>query len=87
MPMIPADLVAACLCVPAEEEQYQITGCEFITANKPAGLGCTGVRFRDEFYRLNTDLNHAVAQSGLAPAEKAGTLMFNIGYGPLQKAA
>ena len=37
-----------CLCVATDEEQYQITAGEFITANKPGGLGCTGVRFRDE---------------------------------------
>ena len=48
MPMIPTDLVVACLCVATDEEQYQITAGEFITANKPVGFGCTGVRFRDE---------------------------------------
>ena len=37
-----------CLCVATDEEQYQITAGEFITANKPVGFGCTGVRFRDE---------------------------------------
>ena len=87
MPEIPADLVVACLCVATDEEQYQITAGEFTTANKPAGLGCTGVRFRDEFHRWNNDLNSAVAFAGLATAEKAGTLIFNVGYGPWQKAA
>ena len=55
MPMIPADLVVACLCVATDEEQYQITAGEFITASNPAGLGCTGVRFRDEFHRWSND--------------------------------
>ena len=87
MPTIPADLVVACLCVATDEEQYQITAGEFITASKPVGLGCTGVRFRDEFHRWNNDLNNAVAFAGLATAEKAGTLIFNVGYGPWQKAA
>ena len=87
MPTIPADLVVACLCVATDEEQYQITAGEFITANKPGGLGCTGVRFRDELHRWNNDLNSAVAFAGLATAEKAGTLIFNVGYGPWQKAA
>ena len=57
MPTIPADLVVACLCVATDEEQYQITAGEFITASKPVGLGCTGVRFRDEFHWWNNDLN------------------------------
>ena len=87
MPRIPADMVVACLCVATDEEQYQITAGEFITASKPEGLGCTGVRFRDEFHRWNNDLNNAVAFAGLATVEKAGTLIFNIGYGPWQKAA
>ena len=38
MPTIPADLVVACLCVATDEEHYQITAGEFITANKPVGL-------------------------------------------------
>ena len=70
MPEIPADLVVECLCVSTDEEQSQITGGEFITANKPAGLGCTGVRFRYEFHRWNNDVEGAVAQAGLAPAER-----------------
>ena len=37
-----------CLCVATDQEQHQITAGEFITANKPVGFGCTGVRFRDE---------------------------------------
>ena len=45
MPRVPSDLVVACLCVATDEEQYQVTAGEFITANKPGGLGCTGVRF------------------------------------------
>ena len=87
MSEIPADLVVECLCVSTDEEQSHITGGELITAHNPAGLGCTGERFRDEFHRWNNGVEGAVALAGLAPAEKAGTLMFNIGYGPWQKAA
>ena len=32
LPRIPADLVVACLCVATDEEQYQITAGDFITA-------------------------------------------------------
>ncbi|MDA8584178.1 hypothetical protein N9L68_08075 [bacterium] len=87
MPNIPAHLVVAWLCVATDEEQYQITAGEFIAASRPVGLGCTCVRFRDELHRWNNDLNSAVAFAGADTVEKAGTLIFNIGYGPWQKAA
>ena len=45
------------------------------------------MRFRDEFHRWNNDLNSAVSFAGLATAEKAGTLIFNVGCGPWQKVA
>jgi hypothetical protein len=70
-----------------DQEQTQVTGGEFVLTCEPEGLGCTGVRFADEFHRMVNDLEMAVAKAGLAPAEKAGTLVFNIGYGPWQKAA
>ena len=74
MPRTPAHQVVACLCVATDEEQYQITVGEFSTASKPAGLRCTGVRFRDEFHRWNNDLSNAVAFAGLATVEKVWPL-------------
>ena len=55
LPKIPADLVVACLCAATNAEQYQVRAGEFITASKPAGLGCTGVYFRDEFHCWNDE--------------------------------
>ncbi len=36
---------------------------------------------------MANDLEMAVAKAGLALVEKAGMLVFNIGYGPWQKAS
>ncbi len=41
----------------------------------------------DDFHRRNNDIGMAVAKAGLSPALQAGTLIFNIGYGPWQSAA
>jgi hypothetical protein len=87
-PKIPTDLTVECFCFVSDQEQSQIAGGEFIVAAKSqGGLECTGVRFSDDFHRWNNDLESAVAKSGLAAVEKAATLIFNIGYGPWQKAA
>ena len=87
MPRIPVDWVPASLSVCTDQEQTQITGGEFIFGEKPDGLGCTGARLSDDFHRWSNDLNSATAKAGLKPVEKAATLIFNIGYGPWQKAA
>jgi len=87
MPALPADLAVECLTVCTDQEQTQVTGGEFIFAPAPVGLGCTGARISDDFHRWNNDLARAVALAGLKPAEKAGTLIANIGYGPWQTAA
>ena len=71
----------------SDQEQTQITGCEFIFKPEPAGLGCTGARLIDDFHRWNNDVASAVAKSGLAPCEKAATLWLNICYGPWQSGA
>ena len=83
---IPADVVVECLVFCTDQEQSQITGGEFILTCG-SGLGCTGVRLSDDYHRWNNDLGMAVAKAGLTPAEKAATLIFNIGYGPWQKTA
>ena len=87
MPTIPEDYIVESISVCTDQEQTQITGGEFIFKPEPEGLGCTGVRLSDDFHRWNNDLESATAKAGLAPVEKAATLIFNIGYGPWQKAA
>jgi len=88
VPALPDDLVVQCLTVCTDQEQTQITGGEFIfAATSQGGLGCTGARISDDFHRWNNDQARAVALAGLKPAEKAGTLIANIGYGPWQTAA
>ena len=86
MTVIPDDVVVECLVFCTDQEQTQITGGEFILT-QGSGLGCTGVRLSDDFHRWNNDLAMAVANAGLSSAEMAATLIFNIGYGPWQKAA
>ena len=88
IPALPDDLVVECLTVCTDQEQYQITGGDFMfAATSQGGLGCTGARISDDFHRCNNDLARAIALAGLKPAEKAGTLIANIGYGPWQTAA
>ena len=88
VPALPEDLVVECFTVCTDQEQTQITGGEFIfAADSQGGFGCTGARTSDDFHRWNNDLARAIALAGLKPAEKAGTLIANIGYGPWQTAA
>ena len=81
---LPESLSVPSLSVCSDQEQVQITGAEFIFAPEPQGLACTGVRLADEFHRWHNDLSMAVALSGLTPIVQAGTLIFNVGYGPWQ---
>ena len=87
MPSIPAEFHVRSLSVCTDQEATQITGGECIFRPQPEGLGCTGARFSDDFHRWNNDLSGATAKAGLAPVEKAATLVFNIGYGPWQSCA
>ena len=84
---LPDDLKIRSLAICSDQEQVQITGAEFIFAPEPQGLACTGVRLADEFHRWHNDLSMAISLSGLAPVVQAGTLVFNIGYGPWQSHA
>ena len=84
MPQVPEDLTVQSLAICSDQEQVQVTGAEFILAPEPHGLACTGVRFSDEFHRSHNDLSMAISRSGFAPIVQAGTLIFNIGYGPWQ---
>ena len=86
-PQIPEDFELDSVAVCSDQEATQITGGEFILKPEPLGLGCTGVRFIDDFHRWNNDLSSSVAKAGLKPVEKASTLFLNIGYGPLQSGA
>ena len=86
-PLIPGDYSVDSVGVCADQEQTQTTGGEFIFKPEPDGLGCTGVRFIDDFHRWNNDLSISVSKAGLAPVEKAATLFLNIGYGPWQSGA
>ena len=87
LPRLPEGLVVKSLSICTDQEQTQITGGEFIFAAAPKGLGCTGVRFHDEFHRWHNDLKLATSLAGLEPAVQAGTLIFNLGYGPWQSHA
>ena len=87
MPAIPSDLVVECPTVCTDLEQTQVTGGEFIFTPEPFGLGCTGARLHYNFPWWNNVLSMAVAQGGLKPPEKAGTLIANVGYEPWQPAA
>lgn len=84
MPPIPEDYIVGSVSMCSDQEQTQITGGEFILKPEPAGLGCTGVRFSDDFHRWNNDMSGSIAKAGLAPVEKAATLFLNLGYGPWQ---
>lgn len=87
MPSLPADLVVESLAIATDQEQTQITGGEFVfSGQNHGGLGITGVRLSDPFHRWHNDLQMSLAKSGLTPCEDAGTLIFNIGYGPWQSA-